>query len=278
MSGHVRGTGLLTTSHPLDILFLGVLTLPRKARQKSESGIYHIIMRGINRQIIFHEDEDCHIFLQTLKFYKEPCGYNLYAYCLMSNHIHLLLKVGSEPLEQIMRRICGKFVYWYNNKYDRAGYLFQDRFKSEPVEDDAYFLTVLRYIHQNPLKAGLVKDLKQYPWSSFNAYIDQGRLVDTDFALSMFSGNKNTALKSFINFNEQITDDSCLDIEKKQTLSDKDAMAIIKRTCKITSPDQWQTIDRNTRDRYLVKLKQEGLSVRQISRVTGLNRGVVLKA
>jgi len=141
-----------------------------------------------------------------------------------------------------------------------------------------YFLTVLRYIHQNPLKAGLVKDLKQYPWSSFNAYIDRGRLVDTDFALSMFSGSKNAALKSFINFNEQITDDSCLDIENKQTLNDQDAAEIIKRTCKIASPDQLQKIDRNTRDRYLVKLKQEGLSIRQISRITGLNRGAVLKA
>lgn len=235
-------------------------------------------MRGINRQIIFHEDEDCHLFLQTLKFYKESCGYNLYAYCLMSNHIHLLLKVGSEPLEQIMRRICGKFVYWYNNKYDRAGYLFQDRFKSEPVEEDAYFLTALRYIHQNPLKAGLVEDLKLYPWSSFNAYFNQSRLVDTDFALSMFNGNKNAALKSFVNFNEQITDDRCLEIEKKQALSDQDAMDIIKRTCKITSPEQWQNIDRNTRDSYLERLKQDGLSVRQISRITGLNRGIVLKA
>jgi len=81
----------------------------------------------------------------------------------------------------------------------------------------------------------------------------------------MFNGNKNAALKSFINFNEQITDDRYLDIEKKQALSDQDAVDIIKRTCKITSPDQWQKIDRKTRDRYLGRLKQEGLSVKQIS-------------
>ena len=127
--------------------------MPRKARLKSQSGIYHIVMRGINRQQIFIEDEDYHRFLQTLKYYKESSGYNIYAYCLMRNHLHILLKEGSEPLAQIMRRICGKFVYWYNQKYDRVGYLFQDRFKSEPVEDDAYFLTVLRYILPIPLRS-----------------------------------------------------------------------------------------------------------------------------
>ena len=133
---------------------------------KSESGIYHIIMRGISRQVIFHENEDYHRFLQTLKHYKEISGYQIYSHCLMSNHIHLLMKVEYEPLAKIMRRVCGKFVYWYNKKYDRAGYLFQDRFKSEPVEDVPCFLTVIRYIHQNPLKAGIVDKMEIYPWSS----------------------------------------------------------------------------------------------------------------
>ena len=252
--------------------------MPRKAREKSESDIYHIIMRGINRQRIFNEEEDCHRFLQTLKFYKETSGYEIYAYCLMSNHIHLLIKVGPEPLEQIMRRVCGKFVYWYNHKYDRTGYLFQDRFKSEPVEDDTYFLTVLRYIHQNPLKAGLVKGLKDYPWSSYNAYIKRNKLVDADFALKMFSANQAQALKLFMNFNEQKTDEQCLDIEERKTLSDKEALQIMETVFSTSNMEEWRKIDRSTRDNYLSMLKQKGLSVRQISRLTGLNRGVVLKA
>ncbi len=252
--------------------------MPRKARKKSNSGIYHIIMRGINRQKIFLEDEDNHRFLQTLKFYKETCGYEIYAYCLMSNHIHLLLKVGYEPLEQIMRRICGKFVYWYNHKYDRTGYLFQDRFKSEAVEDDAYFLTVLRYIHQNPLKSGIVKELEHYPWSSYNAYINRNQLVDADFVLKMFSGRQAQALKLFINFNKQNTDEKCLDVEENKTLKDHEALRIVERLFKIYSVEEWQKIDRSTRNNYLAKLKQEGLSLRQLSRITGLNRGVVFKA
>jgi len=252
--------------------------LPRKARRKSESGIYHIIMRGINRQVIFNDDEDYHRLLQTLKYYKKPCGYQLYAYCLMSNHIHLLLKIGPEPLEQVMRRICGKYVYWYNQKYDRAGYLFQDRFKSEAVEDEAYFLTVLRYIHQNPLKAGLSEDLAHYPWSSYNCYLKQDSFVDINFALNIFNDDKAKAVESFIVYNRQKTDNQCLEIEDKKRLNDQKALKIIKQVCQTTDRSEIQSFDKNSRDYYLGKLKQEGLSIRQIERLTGINRGIILKA
>ena len=109
--------------------------MPRGPRKISETGIYHIMMRGINRQTIFEEEEDCEKFLQVLHRYKEKCGFQIYAYCIMGNHLHLLLKVGTDPLEKIMRMICGSYVYWYNQKYDRVGNLFQDRFKSEPIEN-----------------------------------------------------------------------------------------------------------------------------------------------
>ena len=145
--------------------------MPRQARRKSESGIYHIMLRGINRQVIFEDEEDNLKFLETLKNYKAVSGYKLFAYCLMSNHIHLLLRVEKEYLDLIIKRIAGSYVYWYNWKYKRNGHLFQDRFKSEPVEDDAYFLTVIRYIHQNPIKAGLSKTIDDYKFSSYNEYI-----------------------------------------------------------------------------------------------------------
>jgi putative transposase len=255
-----------------------VLSLPRKARPKSESGIYHIIMRGINRQTIFCEDEDYHRFLQTLKHYKEICGYQIYAYCLMSNHIHLLLKIEDEPLAQVMRRVCGKFVYWYNKKYERVGYLFQDRFRSESVEDDSYLLTVIRYIHQNPLKAGLVDKIDHYPWSSYNAYSGQDSLIDQDFVLNIFNDSREKALKEFIKFNNQNTDQKCMDIEEIKRITDQEAINIIKRVCKINSTDEIHKLDKKNRDSYLRELKREGLSVRQIEGLTGITRGVVQKA
>jgi len=252
--------------------------MPRKARLKSESGIYHIIMRGINRMVIFNDYEDRHRFFQTLKYYKKICGYKIYAYCLMNNHFHLLLSIGAEPLEQVMRRICGKYVYWYNNKYDRVGYLFQDRFKSEPVENEAYFLTVLRYIHQNPLKAGMAKELDQYPWSSYNCYLSQDSFVDINFALNIFNNDIERAVKSFIEFNRQKTDGQCLEVEDKKHLSDQKAVAIIKKVYEDDKNNDLQKLDKKSRDYYLNKLKQEGLSIRQIERLTGINRGIISRA
>ena len=126
--------------------------MPRKARIKSNSGIYHIIMRGINRQTIFEDEEDYNKFIQTLQRFKEICEYKIYAYCLMGNHLHLLLGEGKDPLETVMRKICGSYVFWYNQKYGRVGNLFQDRYMSEPVEYNSYLLNVTRYIFRNPIK------------------------------------------------------------------------------------------------------------------------------
>ena len=91
--------------------------MPRTPRRKSESGIYHIMLRGINQQVIFEDELDYAKFLETLETYKAVSEYKIYAYCLMSNHIHLLIKVEKEDLDLIMKRIAGSYVYWYNWKY-----------------------------------------------------------------------------------------------------------------------------------------------------------------
>ena len=145
--------------------------MPRAARRKSESGIYHVILRGMNRQQIFYDEEDYAYFIHLLDRFQDISHYELYAYCLMGNHIHLLLKTGEEPLDRVFRRIGASFVYWYNLKYQRVGHLFQDRFRSEPVEDDQYFLTVLRYVFRNPVKAGLCTKPEEYPYSNIREYI-----------------------------------------------------------------------------------------------------------
>jgi putative transposase len=121
--------------------------MPRVARGRSSSGIYHIMLRGINRQIIFEDEEDKTRFLETLRKYKDISKYQLYVYCLMDNHIHLLVKESGETISEAIKRISSSYVYWYNTKYERCGHLFQDRFKSEIVENTTYFFTVLRYIY-----------------------------------------------------------------------------------------------------------------------------------
>jgi putative transposase len=237
------------------------------------------MMRGINRQNIFEDQEDYTKFLQALQRYKKISGFQIYAYCLMGNHVHLLLKVGDEPLEQMMRRICGSYVYWYNRKYQRIGNLFQDRFKSETVEDDRYFLTVLRYIHQNPLKAGLVKSIEGYQWSSIGEYIQIPDFVDTDFALELFETDREKAVKSFLQFCKIESDERCLEMEEKRLLADPEAMDLIKDVCQLESLSDLHKLDKTIRNKHLKQLKEDyHLSIRQIERLTGINRGIILNA
>lgn len=133
----------------------------RQARQLSESGFYHILLRGINRQHIFEEESDYTYFLKDLHNLKTDLAFAVYAYCLMSNHVHLLLREKQAgDISLIMKRLLTKYAMYFNRKYQRNGALIANRYKSVPVEIDEYFIPLLRYIHQNPLKAGLVDKLK----------------------------------------------------------------------------------------------------------------------
>ena len=243
--------------------------MARQARKKSESGIYHIMLRGINRQQIFEDEEDRQKFLDTLENYKDLCGYTIYAYCLMGNHIHLLLKEGKEELTLVFKRIAGSYVYWYNWKYHRCGHLFQDRFKSEPVEDDGYFLTVLRYIHQNPVKARICDRAEQFEYSSMHEYLSFPFLVDTDFALSIISKEQ------FIEYHEEENSDNCLELEDHFRWTDDEAKNLIVKISKCRTVAEFQLLDRTTRNDCIHKLHDKGLSIRQISRLTGISKKIV---
>ena len=250
-----------------------VMSMARQARKLSETGIYHIMLQSVNQQQIFEDDEDYKKLLKIIAECKEISGFKLYAYCLMGNHFHLLIKQEDESLDTIFRRICGKFVYWYNVKYDRSGHLFQGRFRSEPVEDDAYLLTVLRYIHQNPVKAGLCEDVSEYTYSSFNEYMEDGYLIDHDFIFGLLP------LSEFERFNKTICQENCLDVSlnKKIRMTDEKARQIISKYSKCLNATEFQALDKKLRDRYLKKIAEKGLSIRQVSRVTGVSTTIVRK-
>jgi REP element-mobilizing transposase RayT len=144
--------------------------MARQAREKSSTGIYHVILKGLDGRNIFLDDADRLMFMDKLKKARQAGGFKLYAYCLMDNHVHLLMK-EEEELGQSIKRITVGYVQLHNNKYGRSGHLFQNRFNSEAVEDDCYLMTVLRYIHRNPLKAGIISKLESYPWSSYPSII-----------------------------------------------------------------------------------------------------------
>ncbi|MGV8145864.1 MAG: transposase [Alkaliphilus sp.] len=106
--------------------------MPRAARRRSKSGIYHIVLRGVNKQRIFEDDEDAENFLQTIGFYKEKSEYKIYDYCLMGNHIHLLIKEVDEEFGISMRRIGASYVYWYNWKHQRSGIYSKTGIRAKP--------------------------------------------------------------------------------------------------------------------------------------------------
>jgi REP element-mobilizing transposase RayT len=257
------------------VLFTRGGSVPRGSREKSITQVYHLMQRGINGQIIFIDDEDYSKFLSTIKEYKNMCGYEIYAFCIMNNHVHLLIKEGKEELGLVMRRVGAKYVYWYNNKYKRTGHLFQDRYKSEPVNDESYLMTVLRYIHMNPTKAGIVHNIFQYNWSSYNDYIGIADVCDTQFILKLFNDDKKTAIRLFKKFHNEENNDNCLEYIQNFRIDDMEAITIINTAARIKTPKQIQALGTQKRNEIIKKIKSQGLSIRQIERLTGVSFGVI---
>ena len=246
--------------------------MPRAARRKSESGYYHVMLRGIGRQILFEDEEDNERFLTTLQRYRQELGFELVAYCLMENHVHLLLHDDRDRLDLIMKKIAGSYAYYFNRKYDRSGHLFQDRYGSETIEDDAYLLTVIRYIHRNPEKAGIA-GAGDYRWSSYGAYLKQSAEVDNARALELIGGPAR-----FESFMASAEEGSCLDIHEKAAMRDEAAREWICARYGISSGTQLQQWEKQERDAALKESKAAGMSIRQLERLTGINRGVIQKA
>jgi REP element-mobilizing transposase RayT len=134
---------------------------------------YHVMNRGLNRQPIFHEKNDFHSFMKGLRESTERWGAGIAAYCLMSTHFHLLIQTPGGNLPRIMRHIDGAYTQRFNRRHDRDGPLFRGRYKAILIDADGYLLEVLKYIHQNPIKAGLERDLGTYPWSSHHGYLSK---------------------------------------------------------------------------------------------------------
>ncbi|MGY0692439.1 transposase [Virgibacillus sp. FSP13] len=249
--------------------------MSRIPRRKSTNGIYHIMLRGINRQTIFEDDEDKLRLLATIKRFKGMDNFEIFAYCLMDNHIHLLVKEAEESISRTIQRISASYVYWYNNKYERCGHLFQERFKSENVDTIAYFFTVLRYIHQNPVKAGIANNAFACKWTSIHEYFDHVNLVNVDFTFTLLSPNRNSAIQLFTDYMLATNDDECLDDHVKVKRSDSE----IKRhlaNLGIPNNTDLQQMDKQKRNKIISELRElEGVTIRQLARITGIPKSVI---
>ena len=151
--------------------------MPRSARVTIQKACYHIITRGNQKQTVFKEPSDFQKYLLLVMRYKQKHNFKLYCFCLMPNHVHMIIEVDKpETLNKIMRGLNLSYTLYFNLKYQKVGHLWQDRFKSRIIEKDAYLLECISYIETNPMRASLVSNLNEYPWSSWNFKEDTGFL------------------------------------------------------------------------------------------------------
>ena len=246
----------------------------RKNRILRPDGIYHVILRGINRQDIFWEDKDYAYFLTILYKCKEISHFQLHAYCLMPNHIHLLLQTADEPLDLVLKRIEVRFVHWYNQKNDRVGHLFQDRYKSSLVSGDAAFCRTLRYIIQNPMKAGIETIPGTYRWSSFYSYFgDSDSLTDISLTNCMFASSEE--LHTFLCQSNSDIEMEASDFPKN--LTDEKAAAIMKKITGCATAADFQRMTKEDQLAYARMLRKHSMSYGQISRLTGLPKASIYR-
>ena len=246
--------------------------MTRTARTKCASGVYHLIVRGINRQNIFEYPEDREKYLDVLNDVKEISGFKLYGYCLMDNHVHLLIGEGAESIAVVFKRLGARYVMWFNRKYERTGQLFQGRYHSEAIEDDTYLLSALRYIHQNPVKAGLCKKPASFRWSSYGDYLGEGQgITDTAFVLGQFSQDIIKQRQLFVEFMD-IDGEAHMDVDQNTPDAGKEKM---RKLCGVESASAFQALEPGIKDEGVRKLRRSGFSIRQIVRLTGVSFGVV---
>ena len=182
--------------------------MPRQARIDAPGALHHIIIRGIERKVVFRSDSDRRNFLDRLENIVSETQTGCFAWALMPNHVHLLLRTGLTPISRIMSRILTGYAVSFNRKHGRHGHLFQNRYKSILCQEDRYLLELVRYIHLNPLRAGLVEDMKsldKYPWAGHSVVMGKGRnaFQNADHILALFAHAKKTAQNRYRSFVEE---------------------------------------------------------------------------
>jgi len=179
--------------------------MPRKPRIEFSGAFYHVIVRGNQKQRVFKDATDYQKYLLTLTVYKNRTGCRIYAYVLMNNHVHLLIETAEIPLSKAMQGVNQTYTMYFNRKYRTDGHLFQGRYKAILCDREAYLLGLVKYIHQNPLRAKIVELLDAYSWSSHHAYTGKNNLlslVDTDHVLRLFSEKRSRARRKYREFME----------------------------------------------------------------------------
>lgn len=248
--------------------------MPRQPRKFSNSRVYHIMYKGLDGKDIFYDESDNKVFLNIILELKKDIQFKLYAYCLMSNHVHLVIKIEDILLSKAMKSLGLRYALYFNKKYIRSGPLFQNRFNSKCVENQNYFLKVCKYVHQNPEKAGICIT-QNYKWSSYHEYLGNEKLIDKKVLLHYFNNNLDEFMK--FNTNKDLEDDyQYIEYEFKTKLEDSELVKLILKKLKIQNINDIAKMKKSDRKEKIKILKDlKYTSIRQIARITGIERKVI---
>lgn len=245
--------------------------MPRDARHHSSSGFYHVMVRGNGKQILFEDDADRNYYLSKLYFCFKDEGVVTLAWCLMDNHAHILVLDEGGRLPNAMARANGAYARHFNKTHDHIGHVFQDRYRSEPIDDERYLLETVRYIHNNPEEAGICR-AEDYRWSSYREYMGAPRLVETNVILRLIGGRAQ--FKRFCRERSNPT----IRLRYAYNPTAETLIEIARDVISPESPDNVSALARDKRNRCLRLLRDAGFSLRQIERLTGIGKTTIIDA
>lgn len=245
--------------------------MARVPRKKSYTKVYHIIIRGINKQDIFLDKQDFRKFIKEIERVKEKYKFEILSYSLMSNHVHIVINDKNENLSISMQSLTVSYSNYFNKKYERIGHLFENRFKSHAIENESYLKNVVRYIHKNPENAGI----KKYLWTSYYEYAKNNpKLINPKPIMNIFENN----VENFIIFHNIYEKNQDYDkgYEMITKLQDEEAIQIMQEIINESNLIKIQNYEDTNRKQAICKiLKIEGITKVQISRILGINRKTI---
>ncbi len=238
------------------------------------AGYYHIINRGVEQRVIFKEASDYEYFEELMCFYMKSFGITLHNYCLMSNHYHLLIEITQENLSKFMRQLNMNYAIYFNKKYKRVGHLWQGRFKSWYVTDEAYLYTLMCYIEQNPLKANMVTELKEYPYSSYHYFLNYKEIPECLKNAWITQQHKEDAQAIEAFLTHPVDNGQLQELKKASSLIEAPNLDKKPNIQKLETVFK-DIVDIKERNKQMLKAIKQGYSQHMIAKVLGISQQAV---
>ena len=251
--------------------------MTREPRNRILAEFNHIMLRGIGHIDLFMDEDDHLRFMDTIKRFNEGREITIHAFCLMNNHVHMLVQAPPDAIPGFMKSIEVSYAQYFNSAHEHVGHLFQNRYKSEAITSERYFLAAFRYILLNPQAAGICRWV-EYQWSSSKTYLmqDDDGITDTSLVTDIIGGRDEVV--DFVNRNAEDSSKIAEPVLHGRRLRDNEALMIIQAISGLKDPLLIQGLDQEARNELLAILKKKGITIRQLERMTGINRNTIQRA